>query len=1023
MKYLIPILLLFTAIRAQAQYPAGVDSTSFNGRPAIVKIPAGTGKFGLMIEWGPSAETADNSSCGMCTLFNTGIFKLIKAGANPYFLRGDMDSAKWIIVKIQGATYHDGSFSNDMAAYLPAIMAYVGTKVDSSKYLDGTYKYIGMVGEEMGADAIFNSVTQNNSAGNCFYHADPGWVFHHIKKLYVARVNDVCNIGSVATTAYMNSTTEKVWYYRVNGAGTIEPSLYSNLNTWSPGVVQTLTNFSLSTSQLSDTLYSIKGLYHPVNIFRDLLNDTTNHPPPNYQAKVYAIFPLSTYAQHDPNPPKNFFDGYGVTDPKNGVTTDTTSIGNPQHGYLANGGSPLKPQGEYFLSGNIYGALWPGQRDARLVIDLGGTSDLSDTARRFSITDIYGYSDEEVGHKIYFYNGNALFRSSNMLVRAQMLARLDSLMVPFDSLTTTGYGAGWINVPAHDSMRYVIIRITTSGSHTAQFAELSFYGHYVTADTAGRTAALMPPTYTGPLPDHRDTMHTYGKTNGDNVFLGLGPNSTAYSGDIRVYTSKWYMDTSNLKIDTPRLKFWISPDVNPAWLAALRARGQWGHYTNQTSNQHTAAQGTQTDVDDNGMDPELPTSYMRAGWFAYNYAAKYGSVAVPSSMTAWVGDAGYPNGLGLQRVAEFGNEVEGHGGSYVAMFFKLSMEYDGHCGMFGPVGRMGIKNADPSMLLSVPGMIDPDTGFVATSAFMAALTRPDKQVPWDIFACHKYVTQKDVGYGIYHSLEEQIGIRGESPIWSFGPTVGWLNYWETMGRNFYRWVPLSKQIDLTESGWGNCNDTIKNTTEAASIYDIYPCLAFGGHNVHQSKAIWQAQLGILNLFTPITSFNNYASSNQFGDIDNSNRFLFYAYGQAGAIDGSFEFTVFFDSWYVKGGLYNQLKNYRRDAIVYTGGRTGAWWLRLRHAWKADSVVYVSLLGSYTGATLGSQSLPFSNLNSQSIRRWVPSYSDVLGTNTTLTAVGGVLGSQTIQEMVTLYFAQETPVRYWRARKYTRVKQI
>lgn len=1028
MKLFIYIAVVFACLAstsAKSQTYYGFDSTSFNGQRAIVFMPAGTGPFAVSIQFGPAAETLDQSTCGMCTLFNTGTPKLIKAGANPCnFVKGNGDSAHVIVVKIQLPDYNAGKFSNDMALYLPAIMTYLGSKVDSTKYADGSYKYISQMGEEHGADVVFNSVTQNTASNHCFFNGDPGWVFRHIKKLYVARTNDICQYGSYTNSAaYANSATEKVWYYRVTGASTNEPALQTGLATYSPGVVQKLTNFTLSTSQLSDTFYSVQSPYYTNNVFRDLVDDTFNHPPPNYIAKVYTIFSLSTYAQHDQQPPQNFFDGYLVADPKNGVLTDTTSPGNPQHKWDTTAGAPQKPN--YNFSGDVHGTIWPGNRQIRLIFDLSGAPNLRDRSRKFSITDIYGLSGEEAGHSMYWYSIDSLF-DMTPINAAWHLARPDSLMKPFDTLTTTGFGAGWTNIPAHDSGRYFMVMITTSSSHASNFDELVIYGHRV-GDTTGWAAGTAPPTYMGPLPSKKSAAYTVGKMNGTNLFEGLGALSTSHDGDFRLYTSKWYYDTANVRNVPTGYKFWESADVNVPWALALNAAGKSVHYTNQSSNQYAAAQGSQADVDSSGLDPEIPTSYMRAGDFAFWYSRIFGHDTRAATPDKWVGRGSYTgNGLGLFDTYEAGNENEAHGSSYMGMFMKLSMEWDGHCGAYGVAGKTGTKNGDSTMLLSVPGMVDPDTNFVATARLLTALTRTDSILPFKIVQVHKYLNI-DTLKGNYLSLEQQIGMRGESPE-NFGRYGyrGWLTLTTAVARNMYKWMPTSNRIDLGESGGGNCNQVIINTGEAASVYDIYPWLSYDTLSVHQAKAIILARMRLLMMASPFAKYNNYASSNQFGDTNNSVRFLFYAYGIAAAIGGyPFDFSVFYAGWYYQAGFYHQMKNYYFDSVMVNGGATGKWVLKFRNAYQTDSVCYATWKGSYTNATLTGQTVNLGNLTSQSVTKWVPSFTDTTGTTSSLTASGGVLSSQTITESPVLFFVKEAaivpdptkwgPVR-WRAFK-------
>jgi hypothetical protein len=1009
-KILLGVSLLVLSLCAKSQTYFTFDSANFGGRPAIVKMPTGAGPFPVMFEWSTTAENSDASSCGMCNLFNSGTPKIVKAGTNPYLLKGNFDSLKYIIVKIMRGGYSDGVFPDDMAYIMPFAFSYLGSKIDTTKGTDGMYKYVGMSGEERAGELMVNSLVQNTAANNCFYHANPGWHFNHIKKLYISRVSDICQYGSYdPTAAYNHATTKKIWWYRINGGSTFEPDLQTNFATYSPGIVQSMRQVTgVTNTQLSDSMFSIQGQYYFNNIYRDLADDTTTKPPPNFVLPIMDIFPLSIAAQHDPNPPSNFFDGDGVCDPKNGITTDTTSSSNSHHKWDTTGGAPLKPN--YNLSGNVYGTIWPGKRNSvAYVLDLYSVPDLSDTTKKKHITDIYLLSGEENGHRTYFYNFDKLYRPTDMADRIKMLARRDSLLTPFATATTNGYTGGWQNIPVDESCRFVLIVLTDSAAHSSQWKEIKFYGNDI-GDTTGQAASLTPPTYTGPLPSKKDSSHTFGKLMGTNLFAGVGPISTSHDGDFRLYTYKWYFDIDSTVNHVPSYyHFWESDDVNVAWIRDLKARGKTVHFTNSGSNKFAAGQGTQVDIDSSGLDPEYPWSYLRAGDFAYNWAAKFGKNAISSSLTKWINDAGYPNGLNLFDTYEAGNEVEAHGGSYMQMFMKMSMEYDGHCGLYGVPGRTGIKNADSTMLMSTPGMVDADTSFIKTCHLLTALTRPNKKDPWDIAAFHRYFTNKDTTKGIYYSLEELVGIRGEAPEWFGGSKVGFLKYAERVARNIYKYVPLSKRIDWTEQGYNNTGKAIANTGEAAATYDPYPMLAFGGYTAIESKAVMLARVRFQAMASAWTKYNNYALSNQYGTTDNTIQLIFYTHGETAAQQTSapFEMTVYYAPWYYQAGFYHQLHDYYLDTVLINGGRTGMWLYKMRNAFKRDSVAFVPYVASYDGSSLSSQSLNFGSLTSQSITKWSPSFTDTTGSNSSLTASGGVLASQSITESPVVYFAQES----------------
>jgi hypothetical protein len=233
-------------------------------------------------------------------------------------------------------------------------------------------------------------------------------------------------------------------------------------------------------------------------------------------------------------------------------------------------------------------------------------------------------------------------------------------------------------------------------------------------------------------------------------------------------------------------------------------------------------------------------------------------------------------------------------------------------------------------------------------------------------------------------------------------------------------------MDVGESGVGNCDQVIINTTEAASIYDIYPWLSYDTLTVHEAKAIILARMRLLMMASPFSKYNNYASSNQFGDTNNSVRFLFYAYGIAAAIGGApFDFSVFYAGWYYQAGFYHQLKNYYCDGVMQDGGSTGLWTLRFRHAYKPDSVAYIPWKGSYTNASLSGQSFNFGRMNGQSVTKWAPSFTDTTGIFTNLMATNNVLSSQTITESPVIYFVKESllPISYWGPVRWRAFKKL
>jgi hypothetical protein len=599
--------------------------------------------------------------------------------------------------------------------------------------------------------------------------------------------------------------------------------------------------------------------------------------------------------------------------------------------------------------------------------------------------------------------------------RPWYIARPDSLLTPFATLTTSGSDQ-WLSTAATDSCRYILMVITTDGTHSANFRELKFYGSYNFDTTAtAYIDSIRPQTYTGALPSKKSAAYTFDKTTGTNLYQGLGPNSTKYDGWLRLYTGKNYFDTADVRGVPTGYAFWPSPahtlDATEDWMQNLKAAGKTIRITNQGSNMYATNQGNNGgDIDSTGLEPEVPGSQKRAGDFAYNFAAKFGSVAVSSGLTKWIGDAGYPNGLNVFSGTEFGNEVEAHGLSYPAAFYKLSVEYDGHCGTVGTVGRTGVKNADPAFKLSTSGSVEPDTNMIKTFFFLSKVTRTDGALPFDEIAVHKYFGNKDSGYAITWGLETQIGMMGVPPEWAIGTNPingGYLNYWNQVARNIYKYVPTSIPIYHNEVGNGNSGDTIHNTGEAAATFDIYPAMPFGPWNALQAKGIFNSRRQVLSPFTPIAANNEFASMNQFGDPANTNRQLFYAYGKAASPNSfpTFEYTVFFPEWYMEASYFARLTGYYPDSVILNGGRTGRWQVRYRNAAHSDSVCHLTWLGSFNGSQAASQSINLGTLATTAVTEVIPSFTSLTDTTASLTASSNTV-TRTVDERPKMYFAKE-----------------
>src|SRR3569832_2056970 len=109
-------------------------------------------------------------------------------------------------------------------------------------------------------------------------------------------------------------------------------------------------------------------------------------------------------------------------------------------------------------------------------------------------------------------------------------------------------------------------------------------------------------------------------------------------------------------------------------------------------------------------DPTMPASYVAHASFLYQYAARYGAAAVPTSNLQLAAGQSARTGLGVLRYYEDGNEpdanwVNADGSplfSPAAAAAMSSADYDGDQGRLG--ATFGIKNADPNGKLVMAGL-------------------------------------------------------------------------------------------------------------------------------------------------------------------------------------------------------------------------------------------------------------------------------------------------------------------------------
>lgn len=150
----------------------------------------------------------------------------------------------------------------------------------------------------------------------------------------------------------------------------------------------------------------------------------------------------------------------------------------------------------------------------------------------------------------------------------------------------------------------------------------------------------------------------------------------------------------------------------------------------------------------------LPEAYIHEGKLMFQFAARYGSVAISEDRLSVHTEPNgqFPHntkrtGLNLVDKMEISNEPDSWwngwsnfmNGAQIAA--RMSACYDGHKGALGP--NVGVKNADPNMHLSFPGTLGPSTEIYRAAISWCREHRGYKadgsiDAPWDAINYHHY---------------------------------------------------------------------------------------------------------------------------------------------------------------------------------------------------------------------------------------------------------------------------------------------
>lgn len=287
--------------------------------------------------------------------------------------------------------------------------------------------------------------------------------------------------------------------------------------------------------------------------------------------------------------------------------------------------------------------------------------------------------------------------------------------------------------------RFVMLRFR---SPATRIAELVLYGA-----AAGNVPPLPQPILHAPRP-----MHEFIGINGfiDDPLLRLRA-----AGSMREYHD-WQWDEGNTNPNYPGY-----PHNQYAWSPSWVSGEGWGwdfdaFYSNMKAagiSVNPVLQGsapylagfapnlTQHKPIAGVKNPLLPSSYIEHADYAFQFAARYGQTAVPTSMLKLRPGQPVVSGLGLIDFIENWNEPDkwwfGRGGyfhpfEYAAM---CSADYDGHEGSMGP--DKGMKTADPHIKMVMAGLASLNLEYLRCMKLWSDFNR-STGFPADVINFHHY---------------------------------------------------------------------------------------------------------------------------------------------------------------------------------------------------------------------------------------------------------------------------------------------
>lgn len=537
-------------------------------------------------------------------------------------------------------------------------------------------------------------------------------------------------------------------------------------------------------------------------------------------------------------------------------------------------GTGGKPATEY-TNGYINQALY---YPLVSVVDLGAVHDL---------TDIW-YYDVNGADSIHVWCGDG------------------TAWTPMVAQTTSGWQS-WVGKAVPCTGRYVKIRLRSPSSAVT---EAVLYG------TPKGSIEPLPAAAPHVKPTMGDLMGINGFIDDDRTLLQA-------VGNVREYHS-WMWDDGNTDAGTPA---WPNNRFgwNPSW---VRGTG-WGwnfddYYADLSSKGMVMAPvfqgapawmfgkvtGDSLKPFPLGRDSTLAASYKEHADYLFQFAARYGRTKVPAGKLR-VDAMNQPlSGLGSVAWMEPWNEPDknwkGRTGYFDPQVLSAmsSADYDGDQGRLG--ADFGIKSADPTMKMALPGLIGIDREYVKAMKWWSDRNRAGS-FPADALNFHHYCNDAGGQNGVATTgiSPEQDDLRGR---------LEHLADWRD------RWL-AGKELWLSEFGW----DTHPQS--------VFRARAVGGNDEYEMQGRW-----IVRAFLAVAA-SGFDKAQVFllRDDWDSGPGTFVTSGlvhdKHDTLKAKFEKK---SSWYYVNTLHKTLKDYRWVADESVGEMRV---YRFAHATRTDSVAY------------------------------------------------------------------------------------